>query len=152
MKILLALLILTTACAKKLYQEPNAEFVPYLQMFSEDYRVNANGFNVQFADLKDSKIGTCYRNTRDGGYKIEIDREWWERNANEQVRATLMYHELGHCLLNRGHDSTVVNGYPRSIMYPYIFYFPESMWESYVRELGNDLIQIKAANDCVQEE
>jgi hypothetical protein len=74
-------------------------------------------------------IGTCQRQniTRDKGLTVEtvetpivkINREWWYHPTTSNAdREELMNHELGHCILNRAHDTTVISGLPKSIMYP----------------------------------
>ncbi len=57
-----------------------------------------------------------------GGNKtptIVIDQSYWDQ-ANEGARKSLLLHELGHCVLDRAHVSTLTNtGVPNSVMNPY---------------------------------
>lgn len=50
---------------------------------------------------------------------IVIDQNYWN-NASEGARKSLLLHELGHCVLDRAHVSTLSNaGVPNSVMNPY---------------------------------
>jgi hypothetical protein len=50
---------------------------------------------------------------------IVIDENYWN-NASEGARKSLLLHELGHCVLDRAHVSTLTNtGVPNSVMNPY---------------------------------
>jgi hypothetical protein len=46
---------------------------------------------------------------------VRIDRNFWVHATKVQKRA-LVFHELGHCLLDLSHDSRMKDGCPRSIM------------------------------------
>lgn len=50
------------------------------------------------------------------GKRIVIDREFWDR-ANTNWRELVVFHELGHCYLERGHrEEAFDNGLCKSIM------------------------------------
>ena len=91
----------------------NPEFVPYIGLYTyhkgraPDYEIH-----MGFANLSGDNIGLCMRWT-DGYRQILIDKEYWD-NSNESLRVSLVFHELGHCDLNREHSSD-----PNSIMYEY---------------------------------
>jgi hypothetical protein len=66
-----------------------------------------------------SVIGLCQTgsNTR----RVTFDPDFWNR-VSETQREQLAHHELGHCMLYRGHRSTFLDsGLPASLMYPSIF-------------------------------
>lgn len=87
---------------------------------------------------------------------IYIKRSFWENSTYAQKKA-VVFHELGHCLLNRGHAPFGIkmdskNFYPASIMFPrcpsdYYFQMTENKyksapdqfmidhWNSYIDEL-----------------
>ena len=47
---------------------------------------------------------------------VEIDATFWNSNSSF-IREMVVFHELGHCVLNRGHDETTfTNGVCESIM------------------------------------
>jgi len=126
------------------------QFVKYLTSFKKDSKGKVKRLNthVVFGDLsystgedKSNTIGLCNFFTR----RITIDRGWWEEHSSVLKREELIYHELGHCLLFRGHtalkkcdgsisyyiDKTLISlgiveekgyledGCPKSYMHPY---------------------------------
>lgn len=58
---------------------------------------------------------------------IRVSEKAWN-SYNEFQKEEVIYHELGHCALERGHDDTMIKStlgpieieFPKSIMYPYI--------------------------------
>ena len=70
------------------------------------------------ADLAGPMIGYCDVNGH--GHQVVVDKTFWD-SSNDIDKESLVFHELGHCLLDRQHvfelDS---NGVPVSIMYPYL--------------------------------
>jgi hypothetical protein len=91
---------------------------------------------MQFTDLDDNKVGVCVR-WSDGHRQIQIDQYYWENSLDEGEKQEVINHELGHCDLNRDHDTRTANGYPISIMYPYVFSLMPSTVASYMFELFN---------------
>lgn len=79
-----------------------------------DYReanITAEIYNID----EGSVAGSC---STDGHTQrhIRIDRSFWNRSS-DMVREMVIYHELGHCLLGRGHrEDTFGNGICKSIM------------------------------------
>ena len=66
--------------------------------------------SIQFFTLQPPAIGVCYWNF-DGTREIYIDPGFWfRRGTREGDRRVLMFHELGHCDLDRRHND------PSSIM------------------------------------
>lgn len=118
----------------------------YVKEFEDYYNLNVNHpvvFGSQYTSynpIGSSIIGVCviFDNlTR----KVEINKSWWESSSsNIYSKKMLVFHELGHCTLNRlEHDcssqnypekdcdensnpATIVSGGnpPKSIMYPII--------------------------------
>jgi hypothetical protein len=83
-------------------------------------------------------VGTC-NSYSDGRREVVIDQGFWA-TASDDVREELVYHELGHCLLNRAHNNLLdTQGQPGSIMNPYLL--RESSYrthrETFVQELFN---------------
>lgn len=122
MKYLLSIsLLLLTACGKPIDQRDprsvvgvNQQFVPYINMYiSNKGRGLDYDIPMGFTDLPGDTVGVCYR-WSNGYRQIQIDQDYWENEASENERISLMAHELGHCDLNRNH-STDWN----SIMYEY---------------------------------
>lgn len=101
------------------------EFEVYLQRFEmlaaqkgRKLDHNREGLIIEFADLEDGKAGLAHY---ENPVRIEIDRNYWERIGNsagaDLMKENLIFHELGHGLLRRGHiNSTLKNGDWKSIM------------------------------------
>lgn len=69
---------------------------------------------------------------------IAVLKPWWFQDTDPSERELVMFHELGHCVLDRDHDETLIRGKPKSIMYPYMNpVFPEykKHRDYYVKEL-----------------
>lgn len=111
--LMLFMMLYSTSCAMgeveiravKKHQSIDAEFTPYIQEFiyasmgrvsQEDFK----GFTMGFKDYGDSTIiGTCHYSV----YEVDINQKWWVENASPLQRYELVFHELGHCILKRGH-------------------------------------------------
>ena len=48
-------------------------------------------------------VGACMKDRWGSPQLVSIDRNFWDR-SNALAREQVLYHELGHCLLNRGHS------------------------------------------------
>jgi hypothetical protein len=57
-------------------------------------------------------VGLCFRG--EVSSFILISRQYWNK-AEDVEKKALMYHELAHCALYKGHDYD-----PTSIMFPYV--------------------------------
>jgi hypothetical protein len=90
----------------------------YVETFIE-YQIQAGGVanvgNSTFAfvnTLSNNVLGTC---TMETGY-IKINEYLW-RQISSARKEELIFHELGHCFLNRYHENSVdPQNYPISIM------------------------------------
>lgn len=99
----------------------HAELAPLVDKFKDLYKIQFN-IRVEFFDLDSPSAGMCY-SWSNGHREIDIDQEEFEY-MDEYEQEILVFHELGHCILNRGHDDTDYAGDwigPNSIMNPYIF-------------------------------
>ena len=115
MKKLLLLIIIGTfiSCSQDDYENSelnNIEFESYFNSFLEEGIIRGQDFtnysiNFYFADIENQNAGgLCDQNNQ----KIIIDRENWN-NASEEYKEWLIFHELGHCFLNRGHRNEKSN-------------------------------------------
>jgi len=96
---------------------------------------------ITFSKLDDRYAGVCY--TYSNGYReIEISKTSWD-SMNDEQREQVIFHELGHYVLNKGHDDTMLNsGCPKSIMRSVAFslneiddcYVPD--FDRYIKELA----------------
>ena len=78
--------------------------------------LSTSGVTAEIREIGEDRVaGTCSTNGYDVKH-ITIDRTFWV-NASPLVREMVVYHELGHCVLGRGHTETAFsNGLCTSIM------------------------------------
>jgi hypothetical protein len=81
--------------------------------------VEANSLRVRFGQVAPDELGRC--SEADGIALVTIDEKKWER-LNEMARESLVFHELGHCLLARDHVTEWLpdESRPRSLMNEYL--------------------------------
>jgi hypothetical protein len=126
------------------FTESNEIFDSYIEEFEDDCDVYDNFGNVttkinivdKIPEKKDTIIGTCYHFSNDYN-EILIKKSYWI-SAGEMRRKQLIYHELGHCELERSHKDTSVELdriRPLSIMKSNAFLIPRELWDDYVVEL-----------------
>ncbi len=117
---LFLIVVVSFSCDKDPEQNINPQFDSYVSEFFEEASIR--GLNIElsetditidFGNLDDTKGGEC--NYDDN--KITINTNQWD-NLNEEMRKWLIFHELGHCVLNRrGHVNEVIGtGECRSVM------------------------------------
>lgn len=124
--ILLAIVALSS-CKKDDFKRYDVDQTldPYLQMFLEEGRkrgVNLNverdGLILEFHKLQSPTIGLC---TYVDPLLVQIDPDYWQETTQyedqENLRQNVVFHELGHGLLNRKHDNSLLpNSEWKSIM------------------------------------
>jgi hypothetical protein len=149
MKRLIVVALLLTGCAK--VKDPRTihgiapEIQPYVNLYLQakcTYKHYCHMYYdipIQFADFTNSaNIGLC--TWWDSGYRqITIDKTYWDNPyITEEIKISLIFHELGHCDLNRQHNSALrSDGQPVSLMYPYnVGYLPQDE-DYYFDELFN---------------
>ena len=96
---------------------------------------------IVFGVLEGQYGAVGYCDLVNGKPRITIVRDAWER-FSEKTREQLIFHEMGHCLLNRTHDSeTFEDGRPKSIMFHRLFSdrIYNEFYEYYIRELMTGL-------------
>ncbi len=83
------------------------EFEQMGKTLKSDVNFEVGDIPVNFGDIENEDFqGVCYTYT-DGSKEIIIRKEWWDSHTDD-YRKSLIYHELGHCRLNREHlDDTV---------------------------------------------
>lgn len=99
------------------------EMQSYVEKFKLIYGKSVN-IEIKFEDLDPMIAGVCYSYTDPSFNYIEIDRDLFS-TYSELGREELIFHELGHCILDREHTTSRIaykdTTIPKSIMYPYIF-------------------------------
>ena len=104
--------------------------------YHADLDMNVHNIPVNFADLDKRYLGACYYYGKAHQWReIKIDREQWEE-LDEAQRKALIYHELGHCALNRKHKDEHYRSFPVSIMNTYHI---GSNYEKYSEEYNYEL-------------
>lgn len=133
--LLFFLLFLVSCGAKKVYHtelsiHPNA--AKYVGTFESQLGKDIKDLKVTYAKLSDDRVlGYCEIGTRvnreygvevvDHVYatpKIVLNTTHWEK-LSLASKEQLIYHELGHCVLGRPHETRLENKTPVSLMYPY---------------------------------
>jgi hypothetical protein len=129
-KVLIACLIIISGCKKKnnfsfVYSVP-PEFELHVERFiaegnSRGHYISINNLIIQY----DSSLSLRYcaqsniissQNDVQKIISINARVKCWQND--EQLEA-LIFHEMGHCILGRDHDiSLLPKGYPKSMMYP----------------------------------
>lgn len=76
--------------------------------------------SYSFSEVGAGVIGYC--TWVKGAPLIHIDRMFWAE-SDSWTKEELLFHELGHCVLFRGHvDALTLDGRPMSIMYPFVIH------------------------------
>lgn len=81
------------------------------------YNIDISIMSINFSSLKSGIAGTCYSYTAGSQRwkEIKIDINNWNR-SNAYTRQALLYHELAHCVLGRGHENVTYIGKALSLM------------------------------------
>ena len=111
------LILINLGCSKENNNVIDPEFESYVDMFFEeaqkrnlDISQEDYSFSLNFGE--DTHLGVCFP----GRNRILINRFYWG-NLPELNRQYVIFHELGHCILDRRHDNDLLpNGECKSIM------------------------------------
>lgn len=100
-----------------------SDILPYFSEFERQAGLRGllvdlsnTGITAEFRDVDEGNVaGICTTNNHD--YRlITIDINFWQ-NASGALREMVVFHELGHCFLGRGHrEDAFANGLCKSIM------------------------------------
>ena len=164
---IIVLALMMSACGKRISeptQQPEAiivdpTFIPYVDMYLK-IKGSPLQYNIPIkftADIEGTVIGTCTR-WSDGRREIVIDQAYWYSSyTTENQRISLIFHELGHCDLDRGHIETKrSNGWPTSLMYPMNYGFNTPDANYYFTELFSPqpptaYLSMHSINGCVND-
>ena len=125
--LLFAIIILLFSCKKEndfVYDVPQ-EFEPIVQRFiaeaaARGHQISINNLIIKY-ELSSSTTFCATSNVVTSANDVQKiisikDLSCWQ---NDVQLESLIFHELGHCVLGREHDNTLMpKGDPRSIMYP----------------------------------
>ncbi len=148
---LIILSLLLSACAKEKVTNINPEFSVYVARFEQmgsvvGVNVDVKSVTITFDDSLSgtNTLGVCRYGGDSVVPQITINPQFWKSSSvSNSAREQLMFHELGHCVLNRPHRTEVMKAsdananLPVSIMYPYhlkqVVY--EGNYQNYLTEL-----------------
>jgi hypothetical protein len=125
----LAFALFLSACGKHpQVVQVEAQYQPYFDAFKA--RAATEGYNVNITDLTISSVATistdnvvaeCAGMGQDQVTPaITVSQYYWTQ-LDVYYREELIFHEMGHCVLNRVHRPDQNNNLSLSIMDPYIF-------------------------------
>lgn len=130
------------------FSTTDTTFTAYVKKFEDHAKIKTGNMNYQvndipinFGDTEDEQfVGVCFTYS-DGKREIIIKADWWNRSSLSS-RESLIFHELGHCALDRDHnDETIINEKGQtlraSIMHPSIVSSANytEYYDGYVHEL-----------------
>jgi len=103
---------LMLSCSKDDAIETDAELLPYFEIFAEEAALR--GISVDYVaariegliqDIPNETVqGQCFYNENIPN-KVIVDIDYWN-NATKSEREFIIFHELGHCFLEREHLNT----------------------------------------------
>ena len=97
------------------FHHTDAAFLEHIQEFEESGAKETGNQNFNIGDVpvifgdteNESYKGVCITYT-DSKKGIIIDKQWWD-SATSEFQESLIFHELGHCVLGRSHkDDTQI--------------------------------------------
>ncbi len=126
------LCLLIVSCAAPHPVTEFGEFERYVAVFEHKSMMEGkphyvDNLIIEFGPMDPPTVGICMT----GGSinpTIHIKKEYWDV-ISETSRLNLMLHEMGHCVLDRDHNITMISGRPMSIMYPNMF--PDIFYHNY---------------------
>ena len=121
--LLLFILCIIVSCSKQNDSEISEELQIHFDSFASE--ALTYGIEIDFKDVdidgyienieERGTLGQC-KSYSDGSKKVIIDQPFWNQAAYDQ-REYIVFHELGHCVLDREHnDQEDENGNCLSIM------------------------------------
>ncbi len=128
------------------------QFEPYVASFEQDaarlnQTIEVNYIVIQFGPLAPMTLGLC--NLGADVPTITVNQPAWA-TLSETQRQIVIYHELGHCVLKKGHDDdsynvrgdriklTVMNSHPLELV-DYTSFRDEYLQELFNLSSGNSL-------------
>ena len=102
----------------------DAELVPYFERFQQEAAARGIFVDLVTADIEgvieeideQHVAGQCSYGRFNNPRLVTVDASFWRRSSN-LFKEFIVFHELGHCYLNRGHlESSFSNGVCTSIM------------------------------------
>lgn len=105
----------------------------YYQLFKEQcpvkFKETTSSYTIDFIPDNKTYVGVCM--LRLHGFRLHVNREWWDNEASLLDKRQLIYHELSHCVLDKDHVNDIHN-----YMYPIIYPVP---YDVYVSQVKSDM-------------
>jgi hypothetical protein len=135
----------------------DSAFAKYVDAFIEsgrsrgrDIDFSDTGLDIRFGEVNQNAGAECFElgNSADGSHRIRISEPYWNE-IDELAREVMIFHELGHCELERIHDNqlfsigdwkSIMRGYPIPNKDPAIN-FHASRKKYYLDELFNPSLE-----------
>lgn len=135
-------IIVCSGCGRDANNAINEDFYPYVMKFKQyadnkGVDVEIKDLTIRFSPLGPTFCGICEHSTKNEPKTIEISHSCWD-DESDWEREELLFHELGHCLLDKDHNSELREDHtPKSIMYPYVIgeYLYKKYYNEYIDEL-----------------
>lgn len=130
------------------FSTTDERFSTYVSKFEDHAKIKTGNINFKVNDIpinfgdteNDQFVGVCFTYS-DGKREILIKQEWWSV-ASQGAKESLIFHELGHCALDREHnEDELIAGDGKkiraSIMHPSIVSAQHysKYYDGYVHEL-----------------
>ena len=104
------------------YIDVDARLIPFFVDFEEEAQIR--GYSIDLTDLgitgvietiqEEGVAGTCQYGQHI--HHVTVDQNFWNNSSNT-YKEFVVFHELGHCVLMRGHtEDAFANGICKSIM------------------------------------
>ena len=111
---------------------------PYVDLFESKTNQYGNRikirYDVEFAELEGVRAAVCHYSYLFGGALVQVD-PYNFNSLSENVRIAMLFHEFGHCSLDRRHSGKRYRGLPLSWMHYQLFHFDPLLFEGYMIEL-----------------
>jgi hypothetical protein len=79
-------------------------FYQQVSAFEKEWGRQLTNINMFFVDRIDGQvIGQAWWYAESRDTVVEIEKHWWDNNPDYVAREALIFHELGHAVLRRGH-------------------------------------------------
>jgi hypothetical protein len=96
------------------FASSSSTFKPYIDSFTANARTYlgqptfvVGDIPVNFGDTTNEDFDGVCNSYSDGTKEVLIKKSWWDKASNHQ-KEVMIYHELGHCALNRDHDTELL--------------------------------------------
>lgn len=117
---LLLSLVLLVACGKEHRVTGFETYVSAFESASQEIgsRKTVGGLIIDWDETGAVQVAQCETGTAFATPHIRVNQNYWNR-SNETTRQIMLFHEMGHCVLDRLHRSDhLASGAPASMMFP----------------------------------